>query len=545
VSFAKEILFPSFSIALIHLIETGYKWEPRQLIYSYRFNEQKSNFTILINNRNYIPQLALIQLYEHTKKFDHYLLIVHPIMQSALTEIHTEIHPSRRCRSIEELFNNTILNQPQLRRVKNYQRPCLERQHSNNQLLCFYDDKVMCLCDETNHANCFNFEPTYHGCLLNRCSDRGQCIQNNEYCPTNSTCICEQCSYGTACQFSTDGYTLSLDAILGSHIQTNTLNIVNQPTIIKVSVVLISLLVAIGIILNSFSISTFVQQSTRTSGSSLYLFVTSIIGLMCMIMLMCKMIILLLGKHNDVSCSLIEFALKWFPTCCEWLNACVAIERMLAVKRETKFSNSASRRAARYVAPSVVIFIGLTCTFELIFRRVIIDTYDKKAWCVLTLNHDRPILLTLYSIFNILLYLVPLIINLISCIIIIIGTFRLKQKITSNTNSAMSKHNQRKQKWKSMKEHIKKYKHILITTILLGFLAVPRLIITFIYVCTKLDRHPVLVLIGYLVGFLPSISVLFAFILPAKNYREAFTYSVKRIIPQSIQNSIARRRYKS
>jgi hypothetical protein len=109
----------------------------------------------------------------------------------------------------------------------------------------------------------------------------------------------------------------------------------------------------------------------------------------------------------------------------------------------------------------------------------------------------------------------------------------------------MSKHNQRKQKWKSMKEHIKKYKHILITTILLGFLAVPRLIITFIYVCTKLDRHPVLVLIGYLVGFLPSISVLFAFILPAKNYREAFTYSVKRIIPQSIQNSIARRRYKS
>jgi len=215
---------------------------------------------------------------------------------------------------------------------------------------------------------------------------------------------------------------------------------------------------------------------------------------MSMIMLMCKLIILLIGKHNNASCFLIEFTLKWCPTCCEWLNACVAIERMVAVKRATKFSASTSRRAAKYVTPSVTIFIALACSFELIFRRIIIDTYDNKAWCVLTLNRDRPILLALYSISNIFLYLVPLTINLTSCIIIIIGTFRSKQKATSNAPAVMSKEskNLRKQNWKSIKEHIKKYKHILIATILLGLLAVPRVVITFIYVCTKLDRSPFL-----------------------------------------------------
>jgi hypothetical protein len=547
VSFTPEIIFPSSTTAFVHLIEVAYKFEPRRLIYSNRFNEAQSNFTVFINNRVDIPPLAFIQLYEHAEKFDFYLLLVRKGFFSSLTKINIQVHPSSRCRPIEELFNITILKQPRLRRVKNYQRACLDHQYADGQLKCFYDEKMMCLCDETNHSNCFNFESMYQGCILNKCSGHGICIQNDEICPTNSTCVCEQCNYGSACQFSTAGYTLSLDAILGSHIQTNTINITKQPTFIKISVSIISILVFIGIILNSFSINTFMQRSTHTSGSSLYLFISSIIGLMSMIMLMCKLIILLIGKHNNASCFLIEFTLKWCPTCCEWLNACVAIERMVAVKRATKFSASTSRRAAKYVTPSVTIFIALACSFELIFRRIIIDTYDNKAWCVLTLKRDRPILLALYSISNIFLYLVPLTINLTSCIIIIIGTFRSKQKATSNAPAVMSKEskNLRKQNWKSIKEHIKKYKHILIATILLGLLAVPRVVITFIYVCTKLDRSPFLVLVGYLVGFLPSISMLFAFILPARNYREAFIKSAKHIVPKRIRKSIANRRQNS
>ncbi len=76
----------------------------------------------------------------------------------------------------------------------------------------------------------------------------------------------------------------------------------------------------------------------------------------------------------------------------------------------------------------------------------------------------------------------------------------------------------------------------------MGIFGISRIILTFVYVCTKVDRRPFLSLIGYLVGFLPSMAVLFAFILPAKTYRTTFIKSVKQIIPRRLQNTIARRR---
>ena len=544
ISFSKEMKFSRLTIGLVHLLDTRYRSKPLQLIYLNRFDEEQSNFTIFINNRDSIPNLGFIQLYEHTDKFDYYLLI----SQNRLTtsEINTEIRLSHRCSPIGELFNTTILNQPRLRLVKNYHRPCLDRQYSSNQLRCFYDDKMMCLCDITNHAICFNFETKYQGCLLNKCNGRGMCIQNHEICPTNSTCICEKCSFGTACEFSTTGYSLSLDAILGSHIRVNTLNLAKHSIVIQISYPIIVILFIIGIILNALSIVTFSQKETHTTGSSFYLFISSIIGIMSMIILMCKMIILLIGKQTNVSCLLIEFILKLCPTCCEWLCSCVAVERIVAIKRATKFSNKLSRRVAKYVVPGVVSFIAVLCTFELIFRRVVIDAYDKKVWCVLTLNRDRPTLVILYSISNVFLYLVPLVINFTSCFIIIHGTFRSKQRATKGApDPTHKKGNKKDQSWVGVREQIKKHKHILISATLLGIFTVPRLIITFIYVCTKLDRQPFLILIAYLIGFLPSISVLFAFILPSQSYRKGFDKTVKIIVPERIRQTVAKFQHRS
>ncbi len=79
-------------------------------------------------------------------------------------------------------------------------------------------------------------------------------------------------------------------------------------------------------------------------------------------------------------------------------------------------------------------------------------------------------------------------------------------------------------------------KHILIASALMDVLAIPHVILTFLYVCRKIDHRP----FSNLVGFLPSMTVLFAFILPAKTYRTASIKSVKQIIPQRIQNSIIR-----
>lgn len=94
-----------------------------------------------------------------------------------------------------------------------------------------------------------------------------------------------------------------------------------------------------------------------------------------------------------------------------------------------------------------------------------------------------------------------------------------------------------------MKEQIKKHKHILIAAVTLGLLAVPRVVITFIYVCTKVDRQPFPVLFVYLIGFLPSMSILFAFILSAQHYREASRRTVKRVVPTRIRTVFTNRRY--
>ncbi len=68
-------------------------------------------------------------------------------------------------------------------------------------------------------------------------------------------------------------------------------------------------------------------------------------------------------------------------------------------------------------------------------------------------------------------------------------------------------------------QQIRKHKHILITPILI-LLALPRLIISFLFDCMKSQRDPWLFLIGYLVSFVPPIvhfSSLFSHLKHTKN----------------------------
>lgn len=129
----------------------------------------------------------------------------------------------------------------------------------------------MCFCDKTNHVQCFDFQTKSSGCSWNTCSHREKRVQTNDKCPTNFLRVCEPCTFGTMCQFTTRGYVMSLDAILGSHIRTaKPNNIFHQTRVIKISVVILSLLVIIGSILNIFAIGAFRQSSTHKVGCGLY-----------------------------------------------------------------------------------------------------------------------------------------------------------------------------------------------------------------------------------------------------------------------------------
>ena len=149
------------------------------------------------------------------------------------------INSSDRCPHINEVFNETIVQLHLIRRIKYYHLPC---QNQSLNLSCFYDDIHLCLCydfDQQRLANCFKFDHNMKFDCFGQsdCENDGQCFQDNPDCPTRSICICPPCFYGTRCQFSTSGFGLSLDAILGYHILPN-VNITHQPFIIKMSLAL-------------------------------------------------------------------------------------------------------------------------------------------------------------------------------------------------------------------------------------------------------------------------------------------------------------------
>ena len=176
----------------------------------------------------------------------------------------------------------------------------------------------------------------------------------------------------------------------------------------------IIVVVLLGIVLNILSISTFIQKETHEVGCGLYLLVSSFIGFLTVIVLLCKMIFLFIGERSDAGCFLVEFLLRWCPTSCEWLIACVSFERAIAVKRATKYSRTKSKFLFKWITSVILIVVAGLCTPELIFRRIIIDPFDNRAWCLLKLNNEQVVLLTTYSTLNVLSFLIPLLINLIS-----------------------------------------------------------------------------------------------------------------------------------
>ncbi|UJR34750.1 hypothetical protein I4U23_027528 [Adineta vaga] len=530
--FANYEMISTSSAVLVHLIVLQNFREETYLTSFNRLDEKTLNLTFyfeyIFDNYESHGLISFIQLFQDLHHIGYYLVNFVTQINQSFNKLHNNIDYSNKCQSINQLLNKTILSQSYLRRVKYYQQICL-RYQLIEKFQCFYDEQLMCLCDKTNHAYCFNLNSTYNQCPWNKCSERGLCITDQELCPTNSFCLCDSCTYGSICQFSSKDYSFSLDKIIGSHIKPMIRNLYSQSTIIKITFIIIIILVFIGIIFNILSMGTFAIQSTQEVGCAFYLFTASCIGFLTIILLMCKIILLIFHKQNDLSCSLIEYLLKWFLTSCEWLNACVAMERCSAVLYKHTFSRSKSKYISKLLIPSVVIVIGLISLPEILFRQMIIDEEEQRKWCVFTLNNNRPTIFKFYIILNLFLFFLPIIINLSTSVIIIRETFRLKQRTIPNFNRNKNQVNRWNIRLGLFKQEILKQKHILLGPLLLAIFSFPRILFLFLFVCTKFDQRPFLSLFAYLIGFIPSMSILFLFILPSSLYRSALRLFIKRI----------------
>ena len=181
---------------------------------------------------------------------------------------------SQRCPQIAELLNASVMASPLLRRIKYYHLPCRENQRSP----CFYDDDRLCICTNERHANCLDFDHrmTYdcQGAVF--CQNEARCFQDHPTCPSSLLCVCQECFFGSRCQFNSKGYSLSLDFILGYQIRPR-LPFDQQTTSVKVSLAMIVVLFLLGLIISIFVTAIFTLKfSLEKLGTGVYLLASSI-----------------------------------------------------------------------------------------------------------------------------------------------------------------------------------------------------------------------------------------------------------------------------
>ncbi len=441
--------------------------------------------------------------------------------------IERKLNSSDRCLHISELFNKTFANSSLLRRIKSYHLPC---QTNGSQLKCFYDEIHLCLCQQIGHqyvANCFEFDHnTSLDCFgQSACENGGQCFQEQTSCPRVSVCRCSICYYGARCQLSTSGFSLSLDSILGYHIQPN-LNISHQPAAVLISLILTLIITLLGFTNGILSLITFQNKTTHESGCGLYLFSSSIITLSTMVIFILKFLILLLSQMGSITnrsfltigCHSMDFLLRFCLTMDQWLTAFVAIERACVLSKGVYFDKGKFKSLAKWAISGLVLISMVTNIHDPIYRKLFVedDNVDdeKRLWCIVQYS---SIIGTVNVMINVIHFFVPFIINLISAFVIII--------MSARQQAAMKK---KKEYQELLKEQVDQHKNLLIGPSVLAILAVPRLIISFASGCMKSTSDSWLFLLGYFISLIPSLLTFILFVVPSSTYKDAFQKAMSR-----------------
>lgn len=442
--------------------------------------------------------------------------------------INRTIQSSDRCPAITELFNETVLQWHLIRRIKYYHLPC---QNQSLNLSCFHDETHLCLCYNFYNkrlANCFQFEhnQTYDCAGRSECEHNSRCLQDDPLCPKQSMCICDDCFYGRRCQFRTDQFGLSLDALLGYHIvPINSFSL--QPLIIKMSLALAIVFILIGLINGILSIITFMNKAVREVGCGLYLLGTSITTLLITIMFLFKFLILLMTHMTiitnqsflKVQCYSLPFLIQVCLHLEQWLTACVACERVLTALLGVRFVKRKSKEAAKKVIFILIIVMIFSFIHDPLSRDLSNendgeDTDEiKRTWCIVRYRSGLNMYNYIIHTFH---FIGPFLVNLISSVILIIQKSRQSAATTHRSFKLI------------LREHFDKHKHLLMAPIVLVILAIPRMILIYTSKCMKSANDVWPYFLGYFISFIPSMLTVLIFILPSKFYKKELHKTIIR-----------------
>ena len=454
-------------------------------------------------------------------QFDRRLyLAFHSTVQSRLSHISTVIQASHRCSSTKELFNATTLELHALHRIKYYHLPC--QRHA--QLICFYDHQYLCLCTTDRRADCFEFDPNSTSSCdeENFCKNGAQCFQDDPSCPKTTVCGCRQCFFGSRCQFSTEGSGLSLDVILGYHIEANQTFAAQSP-IVFISVATTTFMFVVGLVDAILSILTFQAKKIRQVGCGLYLFATSITSLLVSATFAIKIYLLIISQMGVITrrsfllghCIMMDFLVRVFLNVSDWLSACVCVERAMTVHKGINFDAAKSKRTSKFVIGFVYFFVFITAIHEPLHRQLVDDDEEQRVWCVVTYSSWLSVYNYVVVIFH---FLVPFLLNIVFSLLIMILAARRRSTVQQHLTALQH-----------FREQFQQHKNLLISPCVLILLAVPRLIMSFTSGCMSSSRQSSFFLAGYFVSFIPPSLVFFVFVLPSEVYKSQFFDSLKNV----------------
>ncbi|CAF4061131.1 unnamed protein product [Adineta steineri] len=511
-----EEMIQQVSIIFIHYIKAFDHSEHQHITEIKKIKYGENSIQIHVKLQIHILFIELL-------KNDYYLIIKQETIQK-LNHIQMKLSSNQQCVSIHELMNSTLKSYTYLHRIKYY--PLLCRQYK--ELMCFYDETYMCICDLDRFSNCFifNHSLTYDCQGQNYCENNGRCFQDNPKCPVEALCVCSDCYYGLRCEFTTEGFALSLDYILSYHIKPN-LSFSQQPMIIKISIAIIILMFTLGLINGITSILTFHMKKTRDVGCGYYLLVSSWISICLIIMLIIKFWQLLLSQMTiltnrsfvNFNCILLDVSIKVLIAFNDWLDTCVSIERAMNVSKGVRFNKNKSKQMSKWVILIILIVTILTHLHDPIHRQLIddIDIDEKRIWCLV--QYSSSSISTWNSFITFVHFLMPFLINLLSIIFIIISLARSRSNL--QTRLSFIDH---------LRSQLKQHKSHLIASFVFISLALIRLILSFTSGCMKSPNNSWLFLIAYFISFLPSMMTFIVYILPSKIYKKEFNASVQQNI---------------
>ena len=308
-------------------------------------------------------RFGFLRMFYNVSHNSYYIIVIQNTDKTH--QINASIISQNLCPNVSDLFNKTILSEySYLKRLKLYHLPCQQ----NTDLRCFFDEYRICLCTREHTSDCHLLHHEYNHC--DYCTNDGLCLRENSNKQRwNFVCLCQKCSFGRRCQFTSENYFITLDMLIGTEIKREDTAFNQQSLIIYLTLIILILILIISFILNIISIIIFSNKKIRQVGCDLYLLYLTIISQMGLIVLFLKFIFLIIIQiytiENDlflqINCILLEYLLRLIPSLFDWLTVCISIERAYTIMKDIHFTRiiaSKTLKISRWII-LVVLFSSI------------------------------------------------------------------------------------------------------------------------------------------------------------------------------------------